>query len=102
MYSWSPDRDYSLSFPSIEWYSLRVKPIHSPDRDLHIGSFVRRRRIAARLTQQQLADLAGVAQRFVSELERGKPTVRLSTVNKVLRVFGKQVGIEDLSREERR
>ncbi len=52
------------------------------------------------MTQRQLAELAGVGTRFVSELERAKPTLRLQTVNAVLAVFGKQLGIVDVNREE--
>lgn len=65
-----------------------------------LGAFVRRRRRANRLTQRQLADLAGVGLRFLSELERGKASVRLESVDKVLRVFGKQVGVVDAPRPD--
>ena len=65
-----------------------------------IGAFVRRRRRANRLTQRQLADLAGVGLRFLSELERDKASVRLESVDKVLRVFGKQVGVVDAPRPD--
>jgi y4mF family transcriptional regulator len=60
-----------------------------------IGAFVRERRKASRLNQRELGELAGVGARFVSELERDKPTVRLDSVNKVLSVFGKRLGIVD-------
>ena len=70
-----------------------------PDRE-DIASFVRARRRANRLTQAALAELAGVGTRFVSELERGKPTVRLDAVQAVLAVFGKAVGIVDAPRPE--
>jgi y4mF family transcriptional regulator len=65
-----------------------------------LAAFVRDRRKANRMTQRQLAELAGVGTRFVSELERAKPTLRLQTVNAVLAVFGKQLGIVDVNREE--
>ena len=64
-----------------------------------ISCFIRERRDARKLSQKELADLAGVGQRFVSELERGKPTVRVAEVDKVLAVFGKQLGIVDRPRE---
>jgi len=63
-----------------------------------IGQFVRDRRRAAGLTQRALGDLAGVGARFISELERDKPTVRIDTVNKVLAVFGKRLGLTDVLR----
>lgn len=64
-----------------------------------IGTFVRQRRKAGRMTQRELGELAGVGTRFVSELERDKPSVRLNAVNQVLAVFGKTLGIVDAPRE---
>ena len=64
-----------------------------------IGQFVRERRKAAELTQRELGELAGVGTRFVSDLERDKPTVRMDAVNKVLAVFGKCLGPIDAPRE---
>lgn len=58
-----------------------------------LGEFVRARRKASKLSQKELGELAGVGPRFISELERGKPSVRLNAVNKVLAVFGKTLGI---------
>ena len=63
-----------------------------------IGEFIRARRVANHLTQQALGELAGVGTRFISELERGKSTVRLEVVDRVLRVFGKTVGIVDTAK----
>ena len=65
-----------------------------------LGAFVRERRKARGLNQGELAELAGVGTRFVSELERGKPTLRLDRVDRVLAVFGKQLGVVDASRED--
>jgi len=64
----------------------------------NIGNFVRSRRKAAQMTQQELGELAGVGTRFISDFERGKPTVRLAEVDAVLAVFGKVVGIVDRPR----
>jgi predicted transcriptional regulator len=52
------------------------------------------------LTQQELADLVGVGKRFIVELERGKPTLRLDKVDLVLRAFGKQLGPVDIPRRD--
>lgn len=65
-----------------------------------IGRFVRERRKAAGFSQGELGDLAGVGRRFVSELEQAKPTVRMNSVNKVLAVFGKTLGIVDAPKDE--
>ena len=64
-----------------------------------IGQYIRDRRKAAGLTQRALGELAGVGVRFVSELERDKPTLRVDAVNKVLAVFGKRLGLIDAPRE---
>ncbi|HND50748.1 MAG TPA: type II toxin-antitoxin system Y4mF family antitoxin [Pirellulaceae bacterium] len=60
-----------------------------------LGKFVRERRRANGLTQRELGELAGVGTRFVSELERGKPTLRLDSLRKVLLVFGKTLAVID-------
>ncbi|MGM0578307.1 MAG: helix-turn-helix domain-containing protein [Myxococcota bacterium] len=70
-----------------------------PEREHDIGAFVREQRRAHGLTQRHLAELAGVGTRFLSELERGKSTVRLAEVSAVLGVFGKTVGVVDQPRE---
>ncbi len=71
------------------------------DRVDEIGQFVRARRRANGLTQQQLSELAEVGLRFVSELERGKTTVRVDAVNRVLAVFGKTLGVVEARRTEK-
>ena len=66
---------------------------------LTVGEFVRKRRKAAKLTQQALGELAGVGTRFISDLERGKQTIRLLELDLVLAVFGKTIGIVDRPKE---
>lgn len=53
-----------------------------------IGAVVRQARLAQGLRQDQLAAAAGVGLRFLVELERGKPTVRLGKVLAVLSALG--------------
>lgn len=53
-----------------------------------LAQFVRQNRKEHSLTQQDLADRAGVGIRFIRELERGKPTLRMDKVNVVLDLFG--------------
>lgn len=53
-----------------------------------LGTAIRARRVALALTQQDLAELAGVATRTVHEIERGKPSIRLSGVIAVLDALG--------------
>ena len=64
-----------------------------PDRESsvtteQIGDVVRQARLAQGLRQDQLAAAAGVGVRFLVELERGKPTVRLAKVLAVLDALG--------------
>ncbi|MFN6114829.1 MAG: helix-turn-helix transcriptional regulator [Flavobacteriales bacterium] len=65
-----------------------------------LAEFVIERRKALKLTQTQLADKAGVGLRFVRELERGKPTLRMDKVNEVLRFFGSELGPVPMDRTE--
>lgn len=53
-----------------------------------LGTALRKRRKALRLTQAQLGELAGTGPVFISQLERGKETVRLDKVVAVLEVLG--------------
>lgn len=59
-----------------------------------IGRIVRAARRAQGLRQDQLAGAAGVGVRFLSELERGKPTVRLEKVIAVLDTLGCTLRVE--------
>lgn len=53
-----------------------------------LALFVKQQRKASKMTQQDLADRAGVGIRFIRELEGGKPTLRMDKVNVVLDLFG--------------
>jgi y4mF family transcriptional regulator len=59
---------------------------------MKIAHFIKEKRNATNLTQQEMAEKAGVGLRFVRDLEQGKETVRLDKVNQVLQLFGCQVG----------
>lgn len=63
------------------------------DEYLRIGRFVKEKRKRFNLTQPELAGKAGVGLRFVRELERGKKTVQLDKVNKILALFGSTLGV---------
>ncbi len=54
----------------------------------HISNFIKYQRHRLGLTQEELAERAGVGLRFIRELERGKETLRLDKVNQVLQLFG--------------
>lgn len=53
-----------------------------------LGELIRIRRQMMKLSQQRLADLAGVGRRFVGELEAGKPTVELGKTLAACRALG--------------
>ena len=53
-----------------------------------LGEDVRARRRDLRLLQIDVADMGGVSERFVRELEHDKSTLRLDKVNAVLDVLG--------------
>lgn len=57
-----------------------------------LANFVKSKRQALKMTQQELAQKAGVGYRFVRELEAGKTTLQLEKVNEVLKLFGHEVG----------
>lgn len=63
-----------------------------PDKPISVAAFVRWGRKRLGLTQEAFADRAGVGLRFLRELERGKPTVRMDKVNEVLAFFGHELG----------
>lgn len=58
-----------------------------------IASAVRAARRRHRLTQAQLAGLSGTGLRFISELERGKPSISLHKLLPVLAVLGLQLRV---------
>jgi HTH-type transcriptional regulator / antitoxin HipB len=58
-----------------------------------LGDLIRETRKKTELDQETTADLVGVGPRFLGELERGKPNVRLGLVLKVLERLGLEVWI---------
>lgn len=58
-----------------------------------LGAKIGDRRRALKLSQEELAELAGVSVRFVRTLEHGKPSVRLDKVLDVLEVLGLELDV---------
>ena len=52
-----------------------------------LATIIRMHRKAAKLSQLQLADLAGVGKTVVFDIEKGKETVKLKTLLKILKVL---------------
>ncbi len=67
-------------------------PITSPES---LGSALREARRRRGLRLEDVALGAGVGIRFVSELERGKPTARLAETLRVASALGLSIAIED-------
>jgi len=66
---------------------------------MKLNKFVKEKRNAARLTQPEMAEKAGVGLRFVRELEQGKETLRMDKINQVLKLFGYEMGPIETKRE---
>lgn len=79
--------------------SIPSRPTSAKQSATQIGRFVRQRRLDNALTQKELGELAGTGTRLISDLERGKPTLRLDAANAVLAAFGKMLGVVDSPRE---
>ena len=58
-----------------------------------LGGLIRQKRKGLGRTQVNIAGLSGVGVRFLSELERGKPTMELGKAFKVLQRLGLEVWI---------
>jgi HTH-type transcriptional regulator / antitoxin HipB len=60
-----------------------------------LGLAIRARRKADGLTLVDMAGLTNVGVRFLSELENGKPTVRLDKVLQVVQALGLGLALDD-------
>lgn len=58
-----------------------------------LAAEVRARRTALRLTQHDLAQLAGVSERFVRFVEQGKPSVQLDSLMAILETLGLELKV---------
>ena len=56
-----------------------------------LGSIIKKHRKTAGLSQLQLAELAGVGKTVVYDIEKGKGTIRLDTLRKILLVLNIKV-----------
>ena len=53
-----------------------------------ISDFIKYHRKRTNMTQEELAEKAGVGLRFIRDMEQGKESLRLDKVNQVLGLFG--------------
>lgn len=56
-----------------------------------LSDFVKERRKAVNLTQEEFAERAGVALTVVRKIEQGKTNLNLDKVNLVLKMFGHEL-----------
>lgn len=56
-----------------------------------LATFVKEKRKAARLTQTEFAERAGVALTVIRKIEQGDARLQLEKVNQVLRMFGHEL-----------
>lgn len=59
-----------------------------------LADTIKQHRKAAGLSQLQLAELAGVGKTVVYDIEKGKETIKLSTLRKVLKVLNIKVELK--------
>ena len=55
---------------------------------------IKKHRKAAKLSQLQLADFAGVGKTVVYDIEKGKETIQLATLRKILNVLNIKVDLK--------
>jgi y4mF family transcriptional regulator len=65
---------------------------------MSLSDYLKDKRKKLNLTQQQLAEKAGVGLRFIRDLEQGKTTLRMDKVNQVLKLFGQELGPQPINR----
>lgn len=65
-----------------------------------LSKYVKSARKRNNLTQVELSEKSGVGLRFVRELEQGKQTLRLDKVNQILNLFGCEVGVVPMTKNE--
>lgn len=65
-----------------------------------IAYFVRNRRKELGYTQEQLAQRSGLSTRFIRELELGKTTAKMESVNKLLAFFGYELTAQPIQRKD--
>ncbi len=58
-----------------------------------IGALFTERRIALRLTQQTLADLAGVSRSSIQSLERGSGSISFGSVIEIANILGLHIDL---------
>lgn len=64
-----------------------------------LSAFVKQKRKIAKLSQVELAEKAEIGLKTLRDLEQGKTSLRMDSVNKILRLFGAELGPMDIQRD---
>lgn len=64
-----------------------------------VSLHVKKKRKQNKITQEELAQKAGVGLRFIRDLEQGKNALRTDKINDVLRLFGDCLGVIPIEKE---
>lgn len=67
-------------------------------KHLPLNEYVKTKRKSLGLSREDFAQKAGVGLRFLRELEQGKETLKMDKVNQVLKLFGTQLGVVPMDR----
>lgn len=78
-----------------------MEPLYLYPKGYKFSKYVKSVRKQYNLTQIELSEKSGVGLRFVRELEQGKQTLRLDKVNQVLNLFGCEVGVVPMAKNDR-
>ncbi|MFT6997590.1 MAG: y4mF family transcriptional regulator [Cryomorphaceae bacterium] len=60
----------------------------------HIGNYLRKRRKVLKISQEDLADIAGVSERTLRDIEKGIANPELASLIKVCEVLGLRLNLE--------
>ena len=63
-----------------------------------LSDFVKSKRKSVGLTQEDFAERSGVALTVIRKIEQGKTNLNLDKVNLVLRMFGHELGVQEIDR----
>jgi y4mF family transcriptional regulator len=83
-----PFEGIRMGLPSIAKQPTKPTNIATITKPNHLGDLVKSSRKSKKITQQQLADLAGVGRRFIVECEAGKPRLEFAKVLQVVAAAG--------------
>jgi len=61
---------------------------------LELANIIQLHRRAARLSRKQLAEMAGVGKTVIYDIEKGKETIQLDTLRKILKVLNIKIELK--------